>query len=236
MNIQELHTSIRTISLCENEGEDIYIEGITGPCIRCFCKLSTVDQGFLKGGVIPETGKFERFHALKCVLSNQMSTTPLNLPLALGNTIGNIEKGCNFKGKQLSDGESFTLNSDPCTKCLCQGYKLQYVKEECCPRCIEDQCPEGARFKKCTKKCERTCDNPYTRRKISDFWVGGEDDLIEGEWTWAETDEPFDFTDWIHGQPDNSNDEDCLSLWKANSWEWNDASCETHSYYICERA
>ena len=31
---------------------------------------------------------------------------------------------------------------------------------------ISDQCPDGARFKKCTRRCERTCDNPYTRRKV----------------------------------------------------------------------
>lgn len=70
----------------------------------------------------------------------------------------------------------------------------------------------------------------------ANFWVGGEDDLIEGEWTWAETDEPFDFTDWVPTQPDNSQGEDCLVLWQAASWEWNDLSCNTHSYYICEKS
>ncbi|XP_071147938.1 perlucin-like protein [Mytilus edulis] len=77
-----------------------------------------------------------------------------------------------------------------------------------------------------------------TQSKIinANFWVGGEDDLIEGEWTWAETDEPFDFTDWISTQPDNSQGEDCLALWQAASWQWNDWSCESHSYYICEKS
>jgi hypothetical protein len=35
------------------------------------------------------------------------------------------------------------------------------------------------------------------------FWVGGTDDLIEGEWIWTDTDAGFDYTDWVHGQPDN---------------------------------
>jgi hypothetical protein len=68
------------------------------------------------------------------------------------------------------------------------------------------------------------------------FWVGGTDDLIEGEWIWTDTDTGFDYTDWVHGQPDNSQtNEDCLVLWEAAHWHWNDFTCKSDAYYICER-
>lgn len=60
-------------------------------------------------------------------------------------------------------------------------------------------------------------DAPY-----GNYWLGASDDNWEGDWEWV-TGEPFEWTDWESGQPDNdaSNDvtgEDYLEAWHGGSW------------------
>ena len=52
------------------------------------------------------------------------------------------------------------------------------------------------------------------------LWIGGTDSVKEGEWTWV-TGEPFSFTRWHPGEPNNSGEEDYLHFGPPESL-WND--------------
>ena len=56
------------------------------------------------------------------------------------------------------------------------------------------------------------------------LWLGATDREVEGTWRWV-TGEPWSFYTWGQGQPDNSGDEDRLSIWMADDGSspgWND--------------
>jgi hypothetical protein len=70
-------------------------------------------------------------------------------------------------------------------------------------------------------------------------WLGGSDAASEGNWQWV-TGEPWDYTSWLGGQPDNWNDiENYLCFWGNWSDEtpptaeptWNDATDPQSSIY-----
>ncbi|XP_071154474.1 perlucin-like [Mytilus edulis] len=68
------------------------------------------------------------------------------------------------------------------------------------------------------------------------YWLGGRDDVIEGMWTWAQTDQPFNFTDWYPNVPDNkARNENCLHMYAAYNLKWNDATCTGLYRFICEQ-
>jgi len=48
-------------------------------------------------------------------------------------------------------------------------------------------------------------------------WLGGTDELVEGTWVW-ETFEPFSYTNWSPGEPNNSGNEDGIITWGSNTW------------------
>jgi hypothetical protein len=54
-------------------------------------------------------------------------------------------------------------------------------------------------------------------------WIGGTDAATEGTWTWTNGD-PFSYTNWWGGEPNNSGNEDYLALdFRVSAWAWNDA-------------
>ena len=73
------------------------------------------------------------------------------------------------------------------------------------------------------------------------YWLGGTDEQQEGVWTWV-TGEPWSYTNWDPGQPDNYHGlEDYLQIYnKANGirFKWNDIpvdnaySGDPNSFYI----
>lgn len=70
------------------------------------------------------------------------------------------------------------------------------------------------------------------------YWLGGRDDVVEGEWVWASTDERFDFSAWYPRQPSNggaTGNEDCVSMWSHFNMLWNDASCMLSYRFVCEK-
>ena len=63
-------------------------------------------------------------------------------------------------------------------------------------------------------------------------YKGGCDGDTEGTWTWI-TGEPWAYTNWNHGEPNNLGDEDCLDSYGDGLW--NDMDCESVGLqYICE--
>lgn len=63
-------------------------------------------------------------------------------------------------------------------------------------------------------------------------WLGGSDAASEGNWQWV-TGEPWVYTNWLSGQPDNWEDEDYLMFWGSGSImpTWNDGDV-ADSYVI----
>ena len=64
----------------------------------------------------------------------------------------------------------------------------------------------------------------------ADLWLGGSDSALEGTFTWI-TGEPFTYTAWSAGEPNDEFGEDCLTL---RIGEMNDVDCEFSLGYVCE--
>ncbi|KAH3792175.1 perlucin-like [Dreissena polymorpha] len=67
------------------------------------------------------------------------------------------------------------------------------------------------------------------------IWLGGTDIAAEHNWVWAYTWEPFGFSDWNTGEPNNAGgQEDCLT-YLVGLYLWNDLWCGSELAYICEK-
>ncbi len=72
------------------------------------------------------------------------------------------------------------------------------------------------------------------------IWIGGTDQQEEGKWQWV-TGEPWGYTRWSSGEPNNANNEDYLHIWPkhsqgGHSQGWNDwtGGAKTQ-YYLLEK-
>ncbi|XP_021353441.1 C-type lectin lectoxin-Lio3-like [Mizuhopecten yessoensis] len=67
------------------------------------------------------------------------------------------------------------------------------------------------------------------------YFTSGTDAPVEGHWEWTPTGDPFTFTDWKVGEPNNSGGmENCLCLYKAHGFQWNDRNCHSQDHFICK--
>ncbi|XP_072347430.1 asialoglycoprotein receptor 1-like [Scyliorhinus torazame] len=67
-------------------------------------------------------------------------------------------------------------------------------------------------------------------------WIGLSDSISEGDWRWVDgTDYASSVKFWSPNEPNNRyNVEDCAELLVYG--EWNDAPCNFHRYWICEKS
>lgn len=70
-----------------------------------------------------------------------------------------------------------------------------------------------------------------SRLGLDDYFIGGSDAEKEGSWKWV-TGEPWSYTKWESGEPNNLNDEDYLAITKQGNW--NDLSLGHQAGFICE--
>ena len=75
----------------------------------------------------------------------------------------------------------------------------------------------------------------FPESRCTRVWTSGKVDS-SGVWTWTATGQPFDYTDWIPGQPDNGYGvEDVVDFWKhGGSIHWNDEGFSAMVCSICE--
>ena len=67
------------------------------------------------------------------------------------------------------------------------------------------------------------------------FWTSGSLDGTTGNWTWTSTEQPFTFTNWRKGQPDNfENKQRHMHIWKVEPFDWIDNNEHWLSYFVCE--
>ena len=62
-------------------------------------------------------------------------------------------------------------------------------------------------------------------------WIGASDAVTENTFTWSNG-EPFAYTSWGAGEPNNQGDEDCVQV--GTNGLWNDNPCTSLQPYICE--
>ncbi|MCH8048210.1 MAG: tandem-95 repeat protein, partial [Planctomycetes bacterium] len=67
-----------------------------------------------------------------------------------------------------------------------------------------------------------------------EVFIGLTDEVAEGDFRWV-TGEPFDFTYWRGGEPNNANNDDYVELQSSFGWRWNDESINKQNLgYIVE--
>ncbi|KAL3863409.1 hypothetical protein ACJMK2_005166 [Sinanodonta woodiana] len=69
-----------------------------------------------------------------------------------------------------------------------------------------------------------------------EFWIGGSDAIVEGEWVWQNSKaelRPSSYSNWYPGNPNGGGVENCMAI--AADGTWRDEACHGSSlYYICE--
>lgn len=65
------------------------------------------------------------------------------------------------------------------------------------------------------------------------WWIGLGDAVSEGIFVWVDG-TPVDFTAWNPGEPNNLGEEDCVQFPGGSLGLWNDLTCDTSMFYICE--
>jgi hypothetical protein len=73
--------------------------------------------------------------------------------------------------------------------------------------------------------------------KLAQSWVAFDDIAVEGVFKYSagpEAGTNLTYSPWSPGQPDNSANEDCGSLWYSLPNNWNDAPCSALLGYAIE--
>ena len=67
-------------------------------------------------------------------------------------------------------------------------------------------------------------------------WIGLQDFLVEGDFSWADGSTLGTYQAWLGGQPDNAgNRQDCVVLRNTDGL-WNDVICNGANRFVCQRA
>ncbi|XP_062601806.1 hepatic lectin-like [Saccostrea cucullata] len=65
------------------------------------------------------------------------------------------------------------------------------------------------------------------------WWIGGTDVNSEGTYYWEHSNSALNYTNWMKNEPNGGSRENCIEVLYLG--DWNDKSCYTLTYYICEK-
>lgn len=62
--------------------------------------------------------------------------------------------------------------------------------------------------------------SPYHHGEYVAAWLGGTDEVSEGNWVWADTGEAFTYTNWADHEPNNDGNQDYIQgWWRGDKWD-----------------
>ncbi|XP_077993135.1 C-type mannose receptor 2-like [Glandiceps talaboti] len=68
---------------------------------------------------------------------------------------------------------------------------------------------------------------------LDEFWIGLNDRDSENGFVWTDG-SPVNFVSWADGEPNNSDDEDCVEMTFAAPKGWNDRKCTRRKNWVCQ--
>ena len=80
---------------------------------------------------------------------------------------------------------------------------------------------------------EAFLDEQENARAPAEWWIGYNDQGIEGTWVWSFG--ASNFVNWSPGEPNNIGNEDCAVDNNGLAGQWNDLDCNNLRFFICER-
>lgn len=143
---------------------------------------------------------------------------------------------CNF----IDDDCSGVLDDNPaCPKCLIEaaqgGGKYAYCVDTLSWAGAEADCKsQGGHLVSIHSSTEfQTIANRAQSLNLGDFWLGLNDNQIEGKFVWTDN-TPVNFTFWNGGEPNDwGGAEDCAHVYASNN-TWNDLDCNAGLRYVCK--
>lgn len=72
---------------------------------------------------------------------------------------------------------------------------------------------------------------------VGEYWLNGYDTDNSGTFTWIDSQTPTNYTNWDNSQPNdhNGNDQKCIESRIGDGGRWNDLSCLSTRWVVCER-
>ena len=86
------------------------------------------------------------------------------------------------------------------------------------------------------EEINKTKNFAFSGAKNISYWIGLSDLGHEGTFKWASSNITLaEITDWNYGQPDNwKGIEHCVVIRKSYGYKWNDQSCSSPTYGLCQ--
>eukprot|EP00058_Branchiostoma_floridae_P019988 XP_002605478.1 hypothetical protein BRAFLDRAFT_92895 [Branchiostoma floridae] len=72
---------------------------------------------------------------------------------------------------------------------------------------------------------------------FEDFWIGLSGGDTDGNWRWADGTRlgvGCAFTNWAPYEPSDNNGQNCVQMWSAYDYKWDDDFCYRQKYFICQ--
>eukprot|EP00058_Branchiostoma_floridae_P014529 XP_002600017.1 hypothetical protein BRAFLDRAFT_74138 [Branchiostoma floridae] len=72
---------------------------------------------------------------------------------------------------------------------------------------------------------------------FEDFWIGLSGGDTDGNWRWADGTRlgvGCAFTNWAPYEPSDNNGQNCVQMWSAYDYKWDDDFCYLQKYFICQ--
>ena len=70
---------------------------------------------------------------------------------------------------------------------------------------------------------------------FEDYWIGANDEVVEGEWRWVSDNSAVQYTNWLlGGDPGNTATKDCVYMSDVLGGTWEVRACTAKWFFFCE--